>query len=202
MSLPTGPTQFNIVGVNDGHAYSINPCLQAQASWAGSGLSLYMNLNIPVTSWDPNESNHLFQGPDATCAATKNLGCEYYDYGYNAAISSMADAALYGIQVKVWWLDVEDPVNLWSTNTSNNTQIIAGAIAALHNAGDVAAVYSTSHMWGLITGAYAPGVPTWVATGGDPSNLAAWCGTADGFAGGATWMVQFGRGSFDGDYSC
>ncbi|MGH9129499.1 MAG: cell wall-binding repeat-containing protein [Acidimicrobiales bacterium] len=204
MVLPNGPSSFDIIGVNDGHAYSINPCLQAQAAWAGSSLSLVMNLNIPIPSWDNNMANHLQQGPDAACAAIpKNIGCQYYDYGYNAAISSMADAALYSITSKVWWLDIEAPHSqLWSDSTIYNGQVIQGAIDALHNAGHVAAVYSTSYQWGQITGSYAPGVPTWVATGTDPSNLADWCGSSHAFGGGTTWMVQFGRGSFDGDYSC
>lgn len=203
MELPTGTNQFDVIGVNDGHSYSINPCLQAQAQWAGPGLSLVMNLNIPVPGFDNNETNHLMQGPDAGCAALKQLSCEYYDYGYNATISSMADAALYGISSHYWWLDIEDPGSqLWSTNTADNTQLITGALDALHAAGVTAGVYSTSYQWGLITGGYAPGVPTWVATGSDPTYLAPWCGPAHAFGGGPTWLVQFGRGSFDGDFSC
>lgn len=204
MSLPAGPSSFDVIGVNDGHAYSINPCLQAQATWAGSKLSLVMNLNIPIPSWDNNQTNHLLQGPDATCAANKNLACEYYDYGYNAAISSMADAALYHINPDVvWWLDIEAPGSqLWSSNTADNTAVIQGAIAALQAANHTVGVYSTSYQWGQIVGDYSPGVPLWVATGTDPSNLASWCGPAYGFGGGTTWLVQFGRGSFDGDYAC
>ncbi len=203
MELPTGTNQFDIIGVNDGHSYSINPCLQAQAAWAGPGLSLVMNLNIPVPGFDNNQTNHLTEGPDAACAMANQLSCEYYDYGYNAAISSMADAALYAISTNHWWLDIEAPGSqLWSSNTADNTQVITGAINALQAAGLTVGVYSTSHQWGLITGGYSPGVPTWVATGSDPPNLADWCGPSHAFGGGPTWLVQFGRGSFDGDYSC
>lgn len=201
-AFPTGTRQFAIVGVNDGHAYSINPCLQAQAAWAGPSLSLYININVPFAGWDPNETNHLMQGPEAACAKQGDLSCQFYDYGYNAAISSMADAALYNISASTWWLDVEDPGGLWSSSTADNVKLIAGAIDSLRNAGHTAAVYSTPYQWGLITGAYQPGIPTWVATGGDPSNLADWCGASHSFGGGATWMVQYGQGTFDGDYSC
>ncbi len=204
MALPTGTNQFDIIGVNDGHAYSINPCLQAQAAWAGSGLSLVMNLNIPVPGWDSNQTNHLMEGPDATCAATHNLSCEYYDYGYNAAINSMANAALYNIDTNVtWWLDIEAPGSqLWSANTADNTQVIAGAIASLNAAGHYVGIYSTAYQWGEIVGNYSPGAALWVATGSAPANLADWCSSAYTFGGGTTWLVQFGRGSFDGDYSC
>jgi putative cell wall-binding protein len=204
MALPNGINQFDVIGVNDGHAYSINPCLQAQAAWAGGSPSLVMNLNVPVPGWDTNQANHLITGPDASCAATKNLACEYYDYGYNAAINSMANAALDNVSANVtWWLDIEAPGSqLWSNSTTDNAQVIAGAIASLNAAGHYVGIYSTAYQWGLIAGSYAPGAALWVATGGAPSNLADWCSSAYAFGGGTTWLVQFGRGSFDGDYSC
>ncbi|MGH9069292.1 MAG: cell wall-binding repeat-containing protein [Acidimicrobiales bacterium] len=194
LTLPTGSRNFAIVGVNNGHAFSINPCLHAEGAWAGTNLSLYMNLNSPA------DQVHSTTGPAGKCAPT-DASCLSYNYGYHAGISSMADAVQEGVSSKLWWLDVETGNN-WSSDKSANARVIAGAIDALRNAGNTVAIYSTPYQWGIIAGSYHPNTPVWVATGGDPADLTTWCGPSHGFTGGAVWLVQYARGNYDGDFAC
>lgn len=209
-AYPPAGSPIGIVGVNDGHAFSINPCLAAEAAWAGPGRSYYINVNAPFANWDSNIDNHLYQGPKASCAH-QQLPCAFYDYGYNAAISSMADVPYANAPAAgMWWLDVEDPSGLWATDTTANAALIQGAVDALRQAGHTVAVYSTSYQWGQIAGSFRPGVPQWVPTGqAQPPDMPTWCDPATkGFTGGPIWAVQYwpylnpSGPNFDADQAC
>ena len=189
------PSQVAVVGVNDGFSFSTNPCMASEASWGGQSLSLYINLDSPEGS----DSSAWSNGPAGTCAAG-DLECESYNWGYNAAQSSVATATGDHLKASMWWLDVETG-NYWSPSTAANDQVVAGAIAALRADGLTVSIYSTGYQWGQIAGAYVPGVPVWYPTGTSTSNPGAWC-SATSFAGGPVKLVQDAAGSYDGDYSC
>ncbi|HEY2428446.1 MAG TPA: hypothetical protein VGI06_05920, partial [Acidimicrobiales bacterium] len=192
---PSAP--FGIVGVNNGRAFTHNPCFASEATWAGPSLSIYMNLNAP-----PSGSAQGLSGPAGQCAPT-DTGCMAYNYGYNAAADAHAYAAASGASASVWWIDVET-ANSWDANTSNNGRTIQGALDALGAAGDVAGIYSTPYQWGIIAGGYAPKTPIWLATGADYSTAAAFCSPSHGFGGGAIWLTQYGTAGvpYDQDLAC
>jgi hypothetical protein len=199
-----------IVGVNDGQAFSTNPCLGSEASWAGSGLNLYININSP-TSADATDQS----GPAGRCGLGDNA-CLAYNYGYNAAAGSVSMADNQGVGAPTWWLDVEtagrcssqfptDATGYWSCDTSLNSATIQGAIDGLRHAGVVAGDYSTSYQWGVITGGFVPtggSVPNWIA-GADPSATSSWCSGAHDFGGGQAWLLQLATsGPYDQDRAC
>jgi hypothetical protein len=190
---PSAPVA--VVGVNDGTAFSANPCFDSEATWAGGALSVYVNLNAPQGS-DPAEWD---QGPAGSCSVG-DLPCESYNYGYNTVADSIAAAAFDGHPSHAWWLDVET-ANYWTSDTEANAQVIAGALRAVADAHDQAAIYSTSSQWEEIAGSYVPGTPVWYPTGTVAASYTPWC-TGSSFAGGPVYLVQHGAGSFDGDYSC
>lgn len=185
-----------VVGVNDGVAFSENPCYASEARWAGQALTTYVNLNAPEGS-DPGQWD---QGPASPCPSG-DLGCEAYNYGYQSAQQSLAEAAASGHPSRIWWLDVET-ANYWTSSTAVNDQVIAGALAAIRAAGDWVGIYSTNYQWNLIAGSYRPGVPAWYPTGSGPApDYQPWC-TPGSFAGGPVDLVQHAAGSFDGDAAC
>jgi hypothetical protein len=199
-----------IVGVNDGQAFSSNPCLAGEASWAGSDLNLYININSPTGADGTDES-----GPAGRCGRGDNA-CLAYNYGYNAASNSVTLAANQGIGAPTWWLDVETagscarqfPTNgtgYWSCDTSLNSSTIQGAIDALRNARVIPGDYSTSYQWGVITGGYVPvgpSVPNWIA-GADPTQTSSWCSGSHDFGGGQPWLLQLAiSGPYDRDQAC
>ena len=190
-----GSHQVGIVGVNDGHAFSTNSCLGDEVAWAGPAHSLYMNVNSPNGSSNSEGAS----GPAGTCSSGSD--CWAYNYGYNAAVSSVAAAISAGAVAQQWWLDVETG-NYWSGNTDANTNVIEGAVAALRHAGLSVGVYSTPYQWGEITGAAQLGVPVWVATGVALADPSSWCTRDHAFNGGSVWMVQYGLNGFDADYAC
>ncbi len=193
------PSPIEIVGINDGHGFSVNPCFSEEASWAGAGLSIYMNADFFDTSQPPPAVAQT--GPMGTCSST-DMNCLGYNWGYASAEYSAQQVQLAQVTSSMWWLDVERG-NTWSTNQVANSYAIKGMMDALRQQGFVVGIYSTSYQWGIITGGFQPGVPNWYATG-EATDYPQFC--SNGFTGGPTWLVQ-GQWSgsdptYDGDYSC
>ena len=184
-----------VVGVNAGEAFSVNPCYDQEAAWAGLHRTDYVNLNAPQGS----VASEWERGPGGACAVG-DLTCESYNYGYNTTADSIAAAAYDGYPSSVWWLDVET-ANYWTSDLAANDQVIAGALRAIADAGDHAAIYSTSYQWSQIAGSYDPGVPAWYPTGSTSTDYGGWCSSTS-FAGGPVFLVQHPQGRYDGDYAC
>lgn len=216
-SLPAHPG-FGIVGVNDGRAYTANPCLVTEYTWATGAtsstephVSFYANTGNP----GPTASTH-WPAAGATapqyCDGSWSTGCAY-DYGYFAAQDSFRDAVnavgATAAQAAPWWLDVET-ANSWSSVTATNNSDLQGAVAGLNAMGvSSVGIYSTSSMWNQITGATAASSATndpfrtlyeWIP-GAHNANMAPQL-CSQTFAGGRVKFVQYPSGSFDGDYAC
>ena len=208
---PVSPA-FGIVGVNKGIVFSPNPCLASEVTWAGgTSAALYANTANP----GPALSTHWPTGQTspAVCSATAtdSAACAY-DYGYNAATDSYADAAsafaalgLAGTPAgSAWWLDVETS-NSWRSDVSLNVAALSGAVDYLGSVAHVASLgfYSTSYQWGVITGGTAAfsAHPSWVAGAGDEAGATANC-VGTGFTGGGVALAQYIAGGFDADVRC
>lgn len=181
MSLPSW-TAFGIVGVNNGHAYSTNPCLAQQLAWAkraqNHGPSFYANTGNP----GPAFARHWPYGqtsPRVCQPSNPNSSSCAFDYGWNAAKQSLGSAidavarldgvtrqdAFWRATAVPWWLDVET-MNSWQNLEAgygpsyqaklNDTAALSGAVRALWDAGITrVGIYSTSFQWRQITGGRA-----------------------------------------------
>ena len=206
-------------------SYATNPCLGSEfqmAQAAGAHVSLYAVL------WTPSAPStgdaQLFTGPQSACASTdpttstSALDCQAYDWGYNIATADLSYAAAQGAYSSVWWLDIEGPYSttsamLWGSDTTVNSNVIAGAIDAFQSAGRQVGIYSTYYQFPKIAGTtYSPGLPLWIATGDTVGNLPWYCTQPSFFFGGGTpWLIQgaptsLTAGSYtynlDSDYAC
>jgi hypothetical protein len=191
------PLDFGVIGVNDGRAFTENPCLATEGAWSSPSTSLYMNINAP-----PSGAPQGTTGPAGACTGN-HTGCMAYNYGYNAAVDAFAYASREGTAGTVWWLDVET-ANNWDSNVNNNARTIQGALDALGAEGVVVGIYSTPFQFGRIAGTFQPGVPVWRATGAGLATAQADCSRAFGFGGGAVWLAQYGTAGipYDQDYAC
>ena len=180
-SLPSGQA-FGIVGVNDGLANNLNPCLAGELIWASNSTgksspgtqpkaSLYVNTANPgsgVGDW-PKTNDASIPNPYNGCFAVNGSydtqGCAF-QYGWERATQDMqwlAQSATTGVTLNpadyVWWLDVETG-NSWETGTAglaNNAADLQGMVAAFASATGqspavITGVYSTSSQWNQITG--------------------------------------------------
>jgi hypothetical protein len=210
-SLPSNPA-FAIVGVNKGIVFSANPCLASEIRWAGGGSAqLYANTGNP----GPTKSSHWPAGqtvPRVCDAANTDTADCAFDYGWNAAADSYADASaayqslgLSGTPAgTTWWLDVETS-NSWRSDTGLNVAALQGEVAYLSGTAHVAKVgiYSTSYQWGVIAGgsqAFSAS-RSWVAGVGNARNAQSHCSGA-GFTGGGVSLAQYALNGLDADLAC
>jgi hypothetical protein len=203
---PVNPA-FGIVGVNKGIVFSPNPCLASEVmTWAGgTSAALYANTGNP----GPKLSTHWPTGqtiPQVCSATNSDSAACAYDYGYNAAADSYADAvSALGQSVSAgspWWLDVETS-NSWRRDVTLNVAALSGAVDYLGSVAHVAGFYSTSYQWGVITGGTTTfsAYPSWVAGAADAAGASANC-AGPGFTGGAVTLAQYPSGGFDADLRC
>jgi hypothetical protein len=209
-------TAVSVVGVNGGASHNAagnditrNPCLSAEAAWAGQGLTVYLNVEGVRNGNPPAAAT----GPAGACGVT-DLVCQGYNWGWDVAVRSVNFAHTKGLFPNVWWLDVEGPCGftqqLWRCDSlASNARVIQGALDGLHASGVIGGIYSTYLQFPLIAGAaYSPGVPIWIADA--PASVAAWIAdcfnVAKRFGGGQPWLVQWLGSStasgFDEDYAC
>jgi hypothetical protein len=198
----------DIVGVNDGLSpegaptndqAAFNPCFSAEASWAGSALSVYINM-------DDLTNPASVQQAQAVGAADVDADVAYVQ--------------AQGFDPQIWWLDVEGPGYLWqsASNSSGeglalNLAVIEGAIAELHAKGLTAGIYCTYLQWPEIVGSGVtiPQIPIWIAGAADSEQTVDFCtDPTKSFADGTPYLVQWGGGTgtygnqtpWDEDYAC
>lgn len=210
-AFPSNPA-FGIVGVNKGIVFSANPCLGSEIRWGGGpAAQLYANTGNPgparSSHWPKGQASPRFCDPNNA----DTVDCAF-DYGYNAAADSYADAvaayqslALSGTPAgTTWWLDVETS-NSWRSDTSLNVAALQGEVAYFTGVAHVArlGIYSTGYQWGVIAGgsqafsAYS----SWVAGVGNLKNAQSHCPGA-GFTGGGVALAQYAWNGFDADLVC
>ena len=200
-TYPSPPFSFGVVGVGGSQTFSHNPCLASEvASFGSVTVTLYVKLSSPQFG-QPQQGD---TGPAGTCAPTDAV-CRSFNYGWNLIYDAYTYAVAQGVSSGLWWLDVERPASfaspLWSTDTFANSQVIAGAIAALNSLGRQAGIYSNSYQWPLIAAGYAPLVPTWQARPVGLPQAVQYC-TSGLFTPGPVWLVQYGNNPFDEDVAC
>jgi len=222
---------FAVVGVNDGRAFTLNPCLASEFQNAAAVVplvSFYININAPIGSTAGNG----LDGPRGHCAST-DYGCQSYNYGYNAAQDAHTRAATTlgssTVAGRVWWLDVEMANSWWGLDdhrcdSNCNDQVLQGAIDYVHQIGQMVGAYSISSMWtqsgplqvatamsgaqsalilwSQIAGGYLPGVPAWVSGAANLTTAPGKCSSTS-FTGGAVWLAQVPSPNYyDEDYAC
>jgi hypothetical protein len=208
-----------IVGVDDGHQFSDNPCLKQEAAWASTATirGQYMVVDSPDGSSSANVLKYAYSGPAGNCTATE-YECLGYNWAYNDAYYEVSYAGSQGATSDDWWLDVELPdsgsinpsgancyvANFWSCDPEANSSVILGAVAGLRAQGKQVGVYSTQSQWQAITGGLALGVPIWIAGWNGPA--ATYCDPANStdywFAMGAAVLVQGLPATYDPDTAC
>ncbi len=208
---PSNPA-FGIVGVNKGIVFSPNSCLASEIRWAGgSSAQLYANTGNPgpalSSHWPKGQTSPRFCDP----ANADTADCAF-DYGYNAAADSYADAVAafqsLGLATSpaatTWWLDVETS-NSWRSATALNVAALQGEAAYFTGVAHVArlGIYSTSYQWGVITGGSGAfsAYSSWIAGVSNLQNAQSHC-SGVGFTGGGVALAQYAFNGFDADLVC
>ena len=212
-------SQISIVGVDDGHPFSQNPCLQQEAAWASTAAqrAQYMVVDSPVGWTSAHVLQYAYHGPAGDCGDT-DYACQSFNWGYNAAYADVQYADSQGATSRQWWLDVELPTstsidpsgaqcytaNFWICDPKLNSIVVIAAAAALEAQGKQVGVYSTKSQWKAITGGLPLGLPIWIAGYDNPAPT--YCDPANAstywFAFGRPELVQSLPAAFDPDTDC
>jgi hypothetical protein len=197
---PPAGASFSIVGVNDGRAFTTNPCLAAQWRTARQPRAVYFNSgylpdNAGKATADCRARGQLLDGSDARRTAYA-IGCSEAVYALAAARAAGADRAA------MIWIDVESS-NSWDADQELNRTSLQAEVDQLAAYGRLVGLYGTFAEWHGIVGDWSPQgvVADWVA-GGTPG-----AGCRDpGFSGHPVWLVQEldawpGSGQ-DSDWAC
>ncbi|OYV23720.1 MAG: hypothetical protein B7W95_01070, partial [Acidimicrobiales bacterium 20-64-4] len=224
-TLPSG-AGFAIVGVNNGHPFSVNPFLVSEIQWAKTTLNatpqFYVNTANPGppgnADWPKSQSS-----PQA-CSGADSVACSY-DFGWNAGQASFQAVVSAETQIGApsptgvaqssqFWLDVETG-NLWeslrnangptSGQYANDAAVLQGELAYFASIGITSVgIYSNSHQFGAIVGSAMTRFAAnklWVPGFATVSAAQAAC-SMPSFTGGRIAMIQYPSRGLDGDYAC
>jgi hypothetical protein len=183
---------FGIVGLNDGLANSLNPCLEDELRWAAASAgspaippaSLYVNtadpgqviaqiLDWPTDNTDPAGASEAlgsatYEDPYGACGGTDSLACSW-QYGWDRAVTDLlwleATSGVGFSNVPAsfpWWLDVETG-NTWESGSSD---------ALTRNVADLEGMVDALRFVGRVTsvGIYSTSYQWSVITGGTASS--------------------------------
>jgi len=188
---------FAIIGVNDGHPFSTNPCLTREYGWYANTHPTGLYLSTSYTTRYQQE----ITGSCAQQAAATGLPrpqSQAYAIGCSETASSLRQLGQLRLPLpSVFWLDVETD-NIWSTNQQLNVQTLRGMIAELNTLQPQATVgiYSFPPMWRRITGNWATPLPEWIPRAGGDNPC------RSPFSTGPVWLSQGGTASLDVDQAC
>lgn len=180
---PDSPFGFAIIGVNDGSAFTRNPCFASEVEWARAGTAqkpgLYINTDGPAPGY-----------VHPTCDPADE-DCNSYRFGRESALYALEAARDSASDLTDYWLDVEFG-NDWSDDLRQNGLVLGGMVDTLRAAGKHVGIYSNRYQYSRIAGSTVfPGIPLWIpAVMGDTSNLLTDCSSAPTFAGGYVAMLQ------------
>lgn len=201
--LPAVPLDFVVVGLTDGHARSISPCLAGQAAWARrvrANVSVYVVPNAPDA---PTYQRGELWARTADRCPVAAPRCASYGAGVVQARHALRAAARLHLTPRSWWLDVEETPGrtLWSADTSANVAVLRGWVDTVRAAGRRVGVYSTAGYWQMITGGWQVDLVQWVAVG-EAGIDAAREACGEPFTAGPVLLTQWLTGPLDGDLVC
>jgi hypothetical protein len=187
-----------ILGLTHGTGHTANPCLAGQLAWArarGPAVGAYLVPSYPT----PAQRSAAANGAYGACASS--LPCRLHNDGAAQAADAVRVMANVGLDVPMVWVDVEyRHTHPWSGSHAHNRSVLTGVFRGLRDAGVRYGVYTTSYMWGHLTGGWTVQVPNWLPSGdGHPVDAKRMCRGSG--TGGVTWLVQFTR-EWDEDLTC
>lgn len=205
LPLPTAASQFVVVGLTNGRAFTRNPCIAwhmevvAQRRLPVAG---YTMLSYPTSA---ELARHGRRGPYPTGTLSGRLS----NYGYAQSAFALDAAQSAGIAAPVVWIDVEPRRERpWSRRTARNRALISGALQAVADRGLTAGIYSYAYGWKQITGSWTLEAPVWMPSGSHArtwarrrSDAVSACSRSS-FSGGAVVMTQWVWRNRDYDVTC
>jgi hypothetical protein len=204
---PTGIPGI-VIGLTAGRAFTVNPCLATQVTWARAH-------NVPAQAYTmasyPTASQLTTYGSRGPWTGT-SLAARLRNVGYAQARDARArlTAGNLGFAPSMIWIDVErNDAQPWAgapispaADRARNRAVLEGLMRGFSDAGIRYGIYADSrHVRVEVTGSWQlAGVPAWDVAGSAPAAAAA-C-TRPGPYAGRKLMTQWTDGRYDYDVPC
>ncbi|WP_299165289.1 FG-GAP-like repeat-containing protein [uncultured Arthrobacter sp.] len=167
LPLPPPESQFVIIGLTRGLAFTENPCLAAQVTWARTNAKPAHGYAMATYPTAAQLATYGGQGPWSAATQAGRLS----NVGYSEARFAVQSLNRTGFRPPVVWIDVEPrPAQPWPaatlTQRLDNRYIIEGLMRGLRDAGFAYGFYSYTAGWQEIVGPWRlTGVPVWATAG-------------------------------------
>lgn len=197
---PPAGARFAVVGINNGKAFTVNPCLARQLRQSATvARAVYVN-----SGYNPDNQSRASRACVDLGERVEGTPDQQTAYAIGCAEAEHATAAFHAAGAftpTVWWIDVENS-NSWDEEDLNlNRYSLQGLIDRLGVEGSPVGIYSTFREWRVITGSWQVGVAAnWVA-GRSPAAACA----GPGFTGSPVWLAQeleTWPDGLDSDWAC
>ncbi|GAB2892588.1 FG-GAP-like repeat-containing protein [Neomicrococcus lactis] len=206
LPMPPESTQFVIIGLTFGLAYTENPCVSRLNSWAkdrGKPTQAYGMATYPTAA---QLSTYGAAGPWKGTGLQARLA----NAGYAQAKQAIGTLAKIGWKPSTVWIDVEPrPKQPWPAGTTpataaNNRAVVEGYMRALRDNNFAYGFYSYTNGWKEIVSTWrVPAVPVWATAGTlDYPNEALDRCTQPSFSGGKVLISQWYNTTQDFDRTC
>lgn len=205
LPMPPEDTDFVVVGLTSGLAFTKNPCLGEQFQWV---LDRGIRAQAYAMATFPTAAQYDTYGDDGPWPASTRPG-RLRNVGYAEGRAALASVDGVGWRPERIWVDVEPrPKQPWPSSTAaqqqDNRYVISGLLAALTDAGYPNGIYSYLSGWEAITGSWQiPDVPVWSPAGRlDFASEASDLCVNRSFSGGTVHLSQWTDGTYDYDMTC
>ena len=205
LPMPPDTTEFVVVGLTRGLAFTENPCLQQQYQWV---LDRGVRAQAYAMATFPTAAQYDTYGDGGPYPATTRPD-RLRNVGYAEGRAALTSLTRVGWRPERIWVDVEPrPAQPWPSSSAaerqENRYVISGLLAALADAGFPHGFYSYASAWDAITGSWQlPDVPVWSPAGRlDFASEASDLCLNPGFSGGTVHLTQWTDGTYDYDMTC
>ncbi|MBB1511512.1 VCBS repeat-containing protein [Tessaracoccus sp. MC1627] len=205
LPMPPDSTQFVIVGLTKGLAFTRNPCLANQVQWVTSRSRPAHAYGMATYPTAAQLTEYGSAGPWRSTTPAARLS----NVGYAQAKDSVAYLAQVGWRPQVVWIDVEPrPAQPWPSGTAGrralNRAVVEGFMRGLAESGYGYGLYSYTNGWSEIVGDWKlPNVPVWATAGRlDYANEAIDRCSQASFSGGRVLISQWYDDTRDYNRTC
>ncbi|KRF05314.1 hypothetical protein ASH00_10525 [Arthrobacter sp. Soil782] len=167
LPLPPPASQFVIIGLTRGLAFTENPCLADQVAWARTNAKPAHGYAMATYPTAAQLTTYGGQGPWSSTTHAGRLS----NVGYSEARFAVQSLTRIGFRPPVVWIDVEPrPAQPWPAATAaqrlDNRYVVEGLMRGLRDAGFAYGFYSYTAGWQEIVGQWRlTGVPVWATAG-------------------------------------
>jgi len=194
LPLPTRTARFVVLGATNGPAFTRNPCLRSQLTWARQRhlwVAAYAVVHYPTAT-----ELRRYGGRGGVAR-------RLYRVGAAEARHALLTLHRAGLRTPMVWVDVETVGgHRWSTRPSMNNALLAGVLSTYRRAHVRTGIYSYAHAWNKIAGGKRMPHDTWVPSGTNQRAKALARCSQRSFSGGKVLLGQWSDGKRDYDVTC